>query len=199
MVQSPVDFSALVADARKQKKEAFAELLSPYHDRLNTMAQQLIGPMLQPHIDAADLLQELKLILWMGISSGAYAVATPGKLLALARTILHGCVSRHWRAVKRMHMNVTVEGKLDVTRTDIPVLASRTEPDPGSAIDHAESVRNILGQLDVEDRRLVEMRMQGHSTAEVARRLGVDAGCLRVRLSRLRARLSHFLAAAEPS
>ena len=35
-----------------------------------------------------------------------------------------------------------------------------------------------------------------HSTAEVARRLGVDAGSLRVRLSRLRVRMAHLLASA---
>jgi RNA polymerase sigma-70 factor, ECF subfamily len=197
MPNSPNRFAALLADVRKQKKQAFAELLDPYRDRLHAVAQGMIGPMLQPHVDSDDLVQELKLILWMGFSSGAYDVATPGQLLALAKTILQGCVSRQWRAVKRMKMSDTFEGKLDVTLDDLPV--SRAEPDPGEAVDRADSVRHILNQLDEQDRRLVEMRLQGHSTAEIARRLGVDAGSLRVRLSRLRARLAHLLASPKPS
>ena len=47
----------------------------------------------------------------------------------------------------------------------------------------------ILPHLDDKDRRLVELRLQGFSTAEAARQLGEDADVLRVRLSRLRRRL----------
>jgi RNA polymerase sigma factor (sigma-70 family) len=199
MPHSPTEFPALFVDVRERKKQAFADLLRPYRDRVHSLAQGMIGPMLRPHVDAADLVQELELILWLGFSSGAYDVARPGQLLALAKTILRGCVARQWRAVKHMSMSTTFEGKLDVTMTDIPLPARHAEPDPGSAVDDADSVGHILNQLDAEDRRLVEMRLQGLSTAEVARRLGVDAGCLRVRLSRLRARMAHLLAAAKPS
>jgi eukaryotic-like serine/threonine-protein kinase len=184
---SPNKFAALLVAVRQQKKQAFADMLRPYCVKLQGLARRLISPMLQPHVDADDLMQELELILWLGFSSGAYEVATPGQLLALAKTILRRCVSRQWRAVKRM--NTTFEGKVDGTLADFLLPVSRAELDPGSAIDHADSVRHILDQLDAKDRRLVEMRLQGNSTAEVARQLGVAAGCLRVRLSRLRVRL----------
>jgi hypothetical protein len=52
-------------------------LLRPYRDQLHALAKRLISRKLQPHIDAADLVQELKLIQWLGFSSGAYDVATP--------------------------------------------------------------------------------------------------------------------------
>jgi RNA polymerase sigma factor (sigma-70 family) len=192
MPHSTNQITSLLSGVRHREKQAFAVLLSPYRDRLTTLAQRMIGPMLRPHVDAADLVQELELILWMGFSSGDYDVATPRQLVALAKAILRGCVSRQWHAVKRM--NTTFE--LDVTLADVRLPVSRVEPDPRSAVDLADSVGHLLDQFDEEDRRLVEMRLQGHSTAEVARQLGVHAGCLRVRLSRLRARLSHLLAAA---
>src|SRR5207247_2646223 len=139
------------------------------------------------HIDAADLLQELQLILWSGFVRGTYEPATPSHFLALAKTILLGCVSRHWRAVKAM--TITVKQRLDVIIADSPVPVRRDQGEPVSTVDFADSARRILDQLDRVDRRLVEMRLQGHSTAEAARELGVDAGCLRVRLRRLRQRL----------
>jgi DNA-binding CsgD family transcriptional regulator len=43
--------------------------------------------------------------------------------------------------------------------------------------------------LNEAERRLLEMRMEGHSLAEVAQELGLSAVALRVRLTRLRQRL----------
>ncbi len=43
--------------------------------------------------------------------------------------------------------------------------------------------------VEERNRRVVELRLLGFSTAEVARKLGLDADVLRVRLSRMRRRL----------
>jgi len=51
-------------------------------------------------------------------------------------------------------------------------------------------VRHLLDHVeDSQDRRLVELRLQGYSTAEVAREMNLDSRFLRVRLGRLRQRL----------
>ena len=47
----------------------------------------------------------------------------------------------------------------------------------------------VLDKLDGLDRQLMELRLEGYTTAEAARKLGVSAGLLRSRLSRLRKRL----------
>ena len=43
--------------------------------------------------------------------------------------------------------------------------------------------------VDATERQLLEMNLQGYRTAEIARELGLNADVLRVKLSRLRARL----------
>ena len=52
-----------------------------------------------------------------------------------------------------------------------------------------DAVEHLCRLVDDKDRQLIELRLQGCSTAEVARRLNLDPDILRVRLSRLRKRL----------
>jgi RNA polymerase sigma-70 factor (ECF subfamily) len=64
-----------------------------------------------------------------------------------------------------------------------------TEADPASAAQHNDAVRHLCRSLDTAEQRMLEMRLQGYSTAEVASELGLNAVALRVRLTRLRQRL----------
>jgi DNA-directed RNA polymerase specialized sigma24 family protein len=52
-----------------------------------------------------------------------------------------------------------------------------------------DQVEQILRPLDENDRRLIELRLEGCGTAEAARKLGLDPDVSRVRLNRLRKRL----------
>ena len=52
-----------------------------------------------------------------------------------------------------------------------------------------DALLHLHEHLDDDERRALDLRMQGHSTVEVARRLGLDVNVLRVRLFRLRQRL----------
>ena len=50
-------------------------------------------------------------------------------------------------------------------------------------------MRHLYSQVTDTERRVIEMRLQGYSTVEVANELGITADVLRVRLHRLRQRL----------
>ena len=63
------------------------------------------------------------------------------------------------------------------------------EPDPSQAAALQEARERLCRNLDETERQMILLRLEGHSTAEVARQLGLDANVLRVRLSRLRQRL----------
>ncbi len=52
-----------------------------------------------------------------------------------------------------------------------------------------DSLQRVLRELDSTDRKLIGLRLEGHSTAEAARRLDLNPDVTRVRLSRLRRRL----------
>jgi len=68
---------------------------------------------------------------------------------------------------------------------DISELVSR-ETCPARKLELDEFLAEFLDELEPIDRQLITKRLQGYTTAEVARELDVEAGALRLRLFRLR-------------
>ena len=97
-------------------------------------------------------------------------------------------IGRLWRHHQR-------QKRLTDTRSDSASLPdalnalSSPNGDPARAAQVRDAVQHLCTHLDDGERQLMELRLQGHTTAEVARALGQDADVLRVRLSRLRHRL----------
>ena len=71
----------------------------------------------------------------------------------------------------------------------ILISLSSPEPDPARAAQFNDQVRHLCENLNEAERRLLELRMQGHSPAEAASELGLSAVAFRVRQTRLRQRL----------
>lgn len=97
-------------------------------------------------------------------------------------------VAHHWRKMQRqqrLSVNETSGGDV------VSVLASLASRQEGPAQEAAlnDAVRKVLANLGEVDRRMIELRLGGYSTVEVATELGLDARILRARLSRLRQRL----------
>ena len=66
---------------------------------------------------------------------------------------------------------------------------SHCSDDPAEAAEFHDQLRHVCATLDATERRVIEMRLEGYSIAEVARSMGIEPHLLRVRMSRLRARL----------
>ena len=73
----------------------------------------------------------------------------------------------------------------------VQLLAALAQPqeNPAASAQLEDSLRHVLDQMTSLDRRVIELRLLGHSTVEVAEQLGQDARVLRARLSRLRQKL----------
>jgi len=71
------------------------------------------------------------------------------------------------------------------------VVANRDgEPGPMAEAERRDAIERIMQECDPADKKLLQLRLEGHSTAEAARALDADPDVLRVRLSRLRKRLT---------
>jgi RNA polymerase sigma-70 factor (ECF subfamily) len=94
-------------------------------------------------------------------------------------------------ALRRIQRQQRIEPHRDETEDAADLLTSLSSPEAGPAETalYNDAVEHLCGQLDEKDRQLIELRLQGCSTAEVARKLHLDPDILRVRLSRLRKRL----------
>jgi RNA polymerase sigma-70 factor (ECF subfamily) len=188
MVGSADDFATLVARVRLGDGEALAALVTGYEAEVRLAARVLLGQALRSHLDPADLVQSVHRSLILGLRCNTITLSSPEQLRGLALTMVRRKVARHWRRLRRQKR---LDAPAAETRETADALTSLSSPDPDPAREaqYRDSVAHLMRNLHEEDRRLVELRLQGHSTAEAARRLGVDADVLRVRLSRLRRRL----------
>jgi len=182
------EFADLLARARSGDRAALQSLASEYEPRLRVVARVLLGPALRPHLDSIDLVQSVHKSLLLGLRDQKYALDGPESLLALALTLVRRKVARHWRRIQRQQRLSSGAG---ATPDLVSMLAglSRTDDDPARAAQFVDQVDRLCRNLAAPDRRLLELRMQGFSPAEIAGELGLTAVAFRVRLTRLRQRL----------
>jgi RNA polymerase sigma-70 factor (ECF subfamily) len=181
-------FLTLLTAARAGDQTALEQLVELYEPQLRLVARDRLGPALRPYLDSVDLVQSVHRSLIIGIRLDKFDVSTPQNLLALALTIVRRKVARHWQRMRRQERQGSRGSQSDELAQTLSSL-SAPQSDPAQVAEFNDQVRHICAQLDATDRRMVELRFEGYSTAEAARRMGVEPNMLRVRLFRLRDRL----------
>lgn len=177
-------FVELLARARQGDEQASAALAEHYEPQVRMVARARLGAVLRPYLDSIDLVQSVHRSLMLGIRSNRFDIATPERLIALAVTIVRRKVARHWRRMRRQQ-------RLDDSTSPqlADLVSSLSASDPAEIVALRDQTEQLFAQLNEDARRLIELRLEGYTTAEIARRLGCDAELLRVRLHRLRKRL----------
>ncbi len=96
--------------------------------------------------------------------------------------------AKHWRHLKRQQrLSGHEESNDDLVET---MLSLRSSHDGAmSELITRELLAQWLDKMDSLERQLIELRLEGYSTVEIAQQLHLDADVLRVKLSRLRKRL----------
>lgn len=183
------DFDELLTRARSGDESAMAALVERYEPEVRMVARMRLGAVLRRHLDSVDLVQSVHKSLMLGLRADRYDISTPEQLIALALTIVRRKVSRQWRKLKRQHpLSGDRSDSMDLP--DLIASLSASDSDPAQIVSVREATAHVLNRLNETETRVIELRMEGHTTAEVARRLGLDADVLRVKLSRLRRKLS---------
>jgi len=186
------EYAALEQQVKRGSKAAMGELIGRYGPAMERIAARLIGRLLQAHIDADDLVQGVQMTLWVGMRTGKFSVPTPEALLALTKTLLIRQVARHWHIVKMNDPTIAVESNLAAALLDRNHITAPETPHPHATVEADDLLEGFMGQLDETDQQLLMLRLEGHSTSEVARSLQLDPGFLRVRLGRLRKKFADF-------
>jgi RNA polymerase sigma factor (sigma-70 family) len=179
------DFTQLLERAARNDGDAMRRVVSEYEDILRRAARHQLGQAMRRHVDSLDIVQSVYRSLLVGLRNGRFDIATPDKFVALAVLIIRRKVARKWRKLRKQPVNLAI----GPSGAGWSAIAGPPDQAAGD-VDAHELLDRVLAELDPLDAQLVQMRLAGHSTAEVARRLGVDSGLLRVRLGRLRKHLS---------
>jgi RNA polymerase sigma factor (sigma-70 family) len=183
-----LEFRRLLAEVQSGDTEALGKLVEQYESELRIVARHRLGPALRPFLDSMDLVQSVNKSLMLGLRQQRFDLRNKEDLMRLVSTILRRKVSRHWRKHRRQQRASRL-GPSPELLLDFVCSISSTELDPATLAAERDQLQSILQQLDGLDLDLIRLRLDGHSTADAARLMGIDADVTRVRLSRLRKRL----------
>jgi RNA polymerase sigma-70 factor (ECF subfamily) len=172
------EVARLVESARAGDAESFRRLLQEHRAAIGST---LIACGVRSDETARDLAQEVAVRAWRRLGS----LDDPRSFTAWVRRIAANAARDHLRrtAVRR-------EEELDAA------LDLASDDDPHAAFERRAELRLMLAALDSEDGEVVELllaRAGGTSVEELAIRMGLSEGALKMRLMRARKRLRERL------
>lgn len=173
--------------ASRGDRTAISELVEKFEPEIRIIARRQLGPALRPYLDSMDIVQSIHRTLFLGLQNEQFQFSSPERLMAFVSMLVRRKTAKQWRKHRRQQRESGVTPS-DQGLSDF-IMAWRTRSEATDIVAEREQIDLILQQLDETDRKLVALRMEGHSTADAARLLKLDPDATRVRLSRLRKRL----------
>jgi RNA polymerase sigma-70 factor (ECF subfamily) len=179
-------FNELLAKARAGDESALGELARRYEPDVRAVARVRLGPALRPYLDTMDLVQSVHRSLLVGLRQNKFELTNLDNLVGLAVTMVRRKAARAWQRMRRQ-LRDTPAG--DDTVTNLVAGLTSLSVDPADNVTYRDTLTRLCKDLDAGERRLLELHLQGYRTVDAARELDVNPDVLRVKLSRLRAKL----------
>lgn len=183
------EFCQLVARCRHGDQQAMAKLISLYEADVRIVARARIGHALRPYVDSIDLMQSLHRSVLMGLRNDKFDITSPEQLCGLAAVIVRRKAARHWRRAVRQQR---VSGVFPTTSLNDRLRELGSEDSSLQDVELNEILLELLSKLSAQDQKLLKLRLDGYSTVDAARQLGLDPDVTRARLSRLRKKLGRI-------
>jgi RNA polymerase sigma factor (sigma-70 family) len=190
MADEATTFASLLDGARRGEPAAIELLTQQYEPKLRMVARVLLGPALRPHLDSIDLVQSVHRSLMVGLREDRFDIGSPENLIGLALTMVRRKAARQWRRARRQQ-RLQSAGDASGVQNPVDVLLSLSSPgaDPAQQAALRDQVERLCQSLSATEQTIVDLRLQGHTTEEIARQVELSPVALRVRLTRLRQRL----------
>ncbi len=188
MTSNDSHFHELLAKARDGDADALNLLARTYERDLRIAARVHLGPALRPYLDSIDLVQSVHRSLIRGLRGDKFELDNSASLIALALTMVRRKVARQWRRHRRQMRLDSQMNAAESVNDVLTTLTSRSD-EPSRAAAVRDATARVCRDLDDADRQLLELRLQGWNTAEIAQQTGHTPEALRIRLFRLRKRL----------
>lgn len=185
-----VSFNELLARSARGDSAALDELVRQYEPKVRIVARVLLGPALRPYLDSADLAQSVHKSIVTGLKENRFLMDGPDDLVGLAITVLRRKAARHWRHLQRQR-RLSGDGSQRSTDDLSGVLTALSSPgtDPAADAQFRDQLDRLCEHLDDNERRILDLRLEGYTPSEIADQIGISRVALRVRLTRLRQRL----------
>jgi len=180
----------LLQQCRSGDADAADRLYHRYVNRLLKLAREHLSPRLARRIDPEDVVQSAYRSFFVHTQAGEYVIGQSGdlwKLLAkIAMNKLLGQVEYHAAAKRAVSRE---SGEVGEPRPDVMDLVAR-DPSPEQVVTLADELEGILRGWAIDDRRIIELRLQDHTIEEIAATTGRPARTVRRVLARFKEALT---------
>ncbi len=172
MHDDTTDDRELVEAFKAGSESAATELFDRYCEKLMCLARRRIGQRMASRIDPEDVLQSAFRTFFSRVRNDEFTFEGQNDLFKLLVRLTVNKTLRqiaHHRAAKRDPGKEAGQGA-----EDDDVMARLTAGDPSPEVEVAvlDEFEKLLSQLPEFDRKVLELKLEGHTTAEIASQLG---------------------------
>jgi RNA polymerase sigma-70 factor (ECF subfamily) len=196
MSEQPADDRDLIAKFKAGSESAAGELFDRYCEKLMRLARRRIGQRMASRVDPEDVIQSAFRTFFVRVRNDEFTFEGENDLFKLlVRLTVNKALRQiaYHRAAKRDPGKEAAQGNAD---HDILAGLVAHEPSPEVAVALVEEFERFLSQLPEFERKVLELKLQGNTTTEIAESLGSYDRKIRRVLERI-AEVAHGAAAAE--
>jgi RNA polymerase sigma-70 factor (ECF subfamily) len=179
--------SRLLSRLQAGRESAAASVVGRYAERLLAVARRRLGGRILRRVEPEDVVQSTFRILFSRMRQGAYQPSGSEELWKLLVTIALNKARRQGRHHRAGRRDVARERSTPAALEETVLLAA---PGPDEQASLNEELSHFLERLPERDRPIVELRLQGYSTDEIAKQTGRAERSVRRVLEHVRRRLA---------
>jgi len=192
MTDSEQHWESWVRRLAEGDPEVANEFWGRYGARLQGLAARYLSTGLRRREGPEDVVQSVCRTFFRRVQIGKFELADSESLWRLLCAITVTKVRQkarfHRREKRGLHRERHFEPAADDSRSpELPL--QDAEPTPAEAAEFADELQQLLGALDQEEQRLVELRLEQYTYQEIAEKLGCSQRTVRRILKRVQARL----------
>ena len=175
-------------------QNAATELHDRYAHRLIALARSRISSKLARRVDPEDVVQSVYRSFFAHADDDRYVFEKSGDMWRLLSSITVNKVLRQVQKHRRQKRSIDAEQSVMTPGTEgfaPEMLASG--PSPSDALTMIEELENVMSEIDPTHRQVLELRLQGRSTEEIAVEINRSERTIRRMLEKTKANLEQRL------
>lgn len=185
-MQEPQEVQKLLEQWRAGDQRAAQVLFDRYSNRLMGLARRRISQRLASRVDPEDVVQSVFRTFFARAKEGQFHFEEQDDLSKLLVRITVHKTLRQVEFHKAAKRNPDLEaGQGEHVHERMRDLLAR-EPSPEAIVVFCDQLEHFMAQVGPEDRKILEMRLQGFSNEEIAEKLGVYDRKIRRVIERIR-------------
>lgn len=187
-----VDFIALIESAKRGDEAAVAALLGRFEPEIRTMVRVRLPRILRDQLDSMDIVQAIWTSIFTGHPDEVARFADIGQFRGfLAGVARNKVYEEHRRRTRTKKYDLGREQRLYVRKgeRDVPREVAASDPTPSEEVQAEDRLDQITRGRSPEEIQIIDLRRQGLTFDEIARRLGISERSVRRVIDSIRERM----------